>query len=133
MAWLAPSLVYSLLLSAHELEVVDLLELGDDELAPHVGDLHLQLVDLHVAQLHRVVHVVHLALGRNPPVVVCRTEDLLIVHVVLHRPSAYQSTILSKMQTYGLVSPDYRPDLFLITLLDRERDCPNMNAECLVA
>ena len=75
--------VSSLLLSAHELEVVDLLELGDDELAPHVGDLHLQLVDLHVAQLHRVVHVVHLALGRNPPVVksACSLESTICVSV----------------------------------------------------
>ena len=57
-----------LLLSAHELEVVHLLQLGDDELAPHVGDLHLELVDLHVAQLHGVVDVVHFAFGRHPPV-----------------------------------------------------------------
>ena len=76
------------LLAAHELEVVDLLELGDDELAPHVGDLHLQLVDLHVAQLHGVVDVVHLALGRHPPVVVCRTEDLLF-----NRACSFASTI----------------------------------------
>ena len=50
--------VIDLFFSSHELEVVDLLELGDDEFSPHVGDLHLQLVDLHVAELHAVLHVV---------------------------------------------------------------------------
>jgi hypothetical protein len=36
----------ALLLAAHQLEVVHLLQLRRDELAPHVGHLHLQLVDL---------------------------------------------------------------------------------------
>ncbi len=40
------------LLAAHELEVVDLLELGDDELAVHVVHLQLQGVDLHLVLLH---------------------------------------------------------------------------------
>merc|ERR1719150_2135642 len=68
-----------LLLSAHELEVVHLLQLGDDELAPHVGDLHLELVDLHVAQLDGVVDIVHLAFGRHPPVVVLLEDGLELV------------------------------------------------------
>ena len=55
------------LLSAHELEVVHLLQLGDDELAPHVGDLHLELLDLHVADLDVVLHVVEVALAQDPP------------------------------------------------------------------
>ena len=35
-----------LLFSAHQFEVVNLLQLGEDEFAPHVCHLHLQLVDL---------------------------------------------------------------------------------------
>ena len=35
-----------LFFSAHQFEVVNLLQLGEDEFAPHVCHLHLQLVDL---------------------------------------------------------------------------------------
>lgn len=45
------------LLASHELEVVDLLELGDDELAVHVVHLQLEGVDLHLVLLHLMLHV----------------------------------------------------------------------------
>ena len=73
---------------------MDLLELGDDELAPHVGDLHLQLVDLHVAQLHGVVDVVHLALGRHPPVK-CVSELSMRVFIRGLKVARWQSLIPS--------------------------------------
>ena len=46
---------------------MDLLELGDDELSPHVGALELQLLDLHVPQLHAVLHVPVVVLDVHPP------------------------------------------------------------------
>lgn len=49
---------FYLFFSSHELEVVDLFQLGDDELAPHVRDFHLQLMDLHITQLDTVLNVV---------------------------------------------------------------------------
>ena len=39
-----------------------------------------------------------------------------IVHVVLHRPSAYQSNSPSRMRAGGLVLTDYRPYAFLRAL-----------------
>ena len=60
---------FCLLLAAHELEVVHLLQLGDDELAAHVGHLHLQLGDLEVAQLHLVADGIDVVLGSDPPAI----------------------------------------------------------------
>ena len=45
------------LLAAHQLEVGDLLEGGDDELAVHVVDLELEGVDLDLVLLDLVLHV----------------------------------------------------------------------------
>jgi hypothetical protein len=42
-----------LLLAGHQLEVGNLLQLGDDELAMHVIDLHLKGVDLHIIFLKK--------------------------------------------------------------------------------
>ena len=53
-SWVGSSLG---LLATHQLEVVDLLEGGDDELAVHVVDLQLQLVDLHLVLLDLVLHL----------------------------------------------------------------------------
>ena len=51
---------------AHELESVDLLQLGDDELSPHVRDFHLELLDLQVSQFDGVFQVVLLILAGHP-------------------------------------------------------------------
>jgi len=55
---------------AHQLEGVDLFELGKDELPSHVRHFHLKLLDLQVPQFHRVFQVVLFVLACNPPVVV---------------------------------------------------------------
>jgi len=55
---------------AHELESVDLLKLGDDELSPHVRDFHLELLDLQVSQFDGVFQVVLLILAGHPSLVV---------------------------------------------------------------
>ena len=51
---------------AHELESMDLLQLGDDELSPHVRHFHLELLDLQVPQFDRVFQVVLLILAGHP-------------------------------------------------------------------
>lgn len=55
-----------LFLSAHEFEVVNLLQLGEDELSPHVGQFHLQFLNLHVIESDSILDVVQCALGVDP-------------------------------------------------------------------
>ena len=45
-----------------------------------------------------------------------------IVYVVLHRPSAYQSSSPSRMWAGGLMLTDYRPYAFLHSLFCRDID-----------
>ncbi len=61
------ALLTYLFLAAHEFEGVDLLQLGDDELAPHVVDLHLEVVDLEVAHVNLAFGIVLGAFRRYPP------------------------------------------------------------------
>jgi hypothetical protein len=49
---------------------MDLLQLGDDELSPHVRHFHLELLDLQVPQFDRVFQVVLFILSRHPSLVV---------------------------------------------------------------
>lgn len=56
-----------LLFTTHKLEVVDLLELWQNELSPHVSDFHLQLVDLHITNFDIVFNVILFRFLCDPP------------------------------------------------------------------
>jgi len=59
-----------LLLATHQLEVGNLLQLGNDELSMHVIHFHLQGMDLHFIFLDLVFHVKSVGEGRDGELVV---------------------------------------------------------------
>lgn len=81
-----------LLVVSHQLEVVNLLQFRDDELASHVGHFHLKLVNLDVVYFDHMSNVVHLILRGNPSAIVTRKVEPTRSERITLRSSTCQST-----------------------------------------